>query len=84
MIHTCSECEYTVLVADLITTLMTFEKDNKLFLLKIWYNNRDLPFKFNNDCVFEFLQEGIRIDTMNNEILYLWYDAIECFKVEIE
>lgn len=80
MINVCDDCEYTILVADLIATLMVLEKDNERFELKLWYNNRDLPFTFESDCAFDFLQEGIRIDNMAT-ILYLWYDAIECFEV---
>ena len=81
MISICDDCEYTILVADLIATLMTLDKNNEKFVLKLWYNNRELPFGFEENCAFDFLQEGIRIDNMNT-ILYLWYDAIECFEVE--
>lgn len=83
MIDTCNDCEYTILVADLIATLMTKEKNNEFFLLKIWYTAHELPFIFNSNSAFEFLQEGIRIDTLDG-IFYLWYDAIECFKVEMK
>lgn len=82
MISISESSEYSILIADLIATLMTKDKKGEPFILKIWYNTRDLPFIFSSECAFEFLQEGIRIDSIE-AIYYLWYDAIECFKVEI-
>ena len=83
MIELCDTCEYNILIAGLIATLMQRDKDGLLFTLKIWYQGRELPFLFESHCHFEFLQEGLRVDS-GKEIFYLWYDTIDCFKVEKE
>lgn len=80
MIELCDECEYTILFADLIGTLSAKEKDGEYFTLKIWTHNRNLPFEFDSDCYFNFLQEGLRIEE-NNMIMYIFYDEIEVIMV---
>lgn len=73
MIELCEDCEYTVLIADLIATLMTYDKDDKVFTLKIWITGSELPFEFESSCHFDFLQEGLRVES-NDKIEYLFYD----------
>ena len=75
MIEVCDDCEYTVLIADLIATLMTYDKDNKPFTLKIWVTGSELPFEFDYSSHFDFLQEGLRVET-NERIVYLFYDIL--------
>lgn len=73
MIELCDDCDYTILVADLIATLMTMDKDDKQFTLKIWITGSELPFEFDCSSHFDFLQEGLRVET-NEKIIYLFYD----------
>lgn len=85
MIELQEDAEFVPLIADLIATLLTRdqmddEKD-RLFTLNIWTNNRDLPFSFESDCHFEFMQEGLRIED-NTAVMYLFYDTIEYVLVE--
>lgn len=80
MIDLCENCEYSILIADVIATLMTMEKDEKPFVIKIWYQNRELPLKFDSGSHFDFLQEGIRIDN-GQKICYMWYDIIDSIEV---
>ena len=80
MIELCDDCDYTVLIADLIATLMTYEKHNKPFILKIWINGSELPFEFDWNSHFDFLQEGLRVET-KKRIIYLFYDIISQIEV---
>ena len=73
--------EYVSLVADVIAVLSTMDKAGDKYLLKVWYNNCDLPFEFDSNCFIEFLQEGLKVDDAMC-IKYLWYDSIEAFMVE--
>lgn len=75
MIELCEDCEYTVLIADLIATLGTYDKHNKPFTLKIWVSSVELPFEFDSSSHFDFLQEGLRVET-KERIIYLFYDII--------
>lgn len=81
MIELCDDCEFTILFADLIGTLSALEKADESFALCIWVSNRDLPFRFESDLHFEFLQEGLRIDD-GKFITYLFYDIMEQIMVE--
>ena len=81
MIELCDDCDYSVIVADFIATLMTLDKDDKRFCVRIWISNTELPFKFDSDCHFDFLQEGIRVEE-NNTINYIFYDLITCIEVK--
>ena len=84
MIDVCDDCEYTVLIADLIITMNQLqETPPNLFTLKIWTTGRDLPFTFENHCDFHFLQEGIRIED-ERAVMYVWYDCIEYIRVDKE
>lgn len=76
MIELCDECEYSIIVADLIATLMTYDKHGKAFDVKIWFSNHNLPFTFDSDSHFDFLQEGVRIES-DIGISYIFYDVIE-------
>ena len=80
MIELCDDCDYTILVADLIATLMTMDKDSKPFTLKIWITGSELPFEFESFNHFDFLQEGIRVET-SDKIVYLFYDVINQLEV---
>lgn len=80
MIELCDDCDYTILIADLIATLITFEKDKESFELKIWYSNTEIPFSFDSDSLFSFLQEGLRVE-YNSKITYLFYDLITSIEV---
>ena len=80
MIELCDDCDYTILVADLIATLMTMDKDNQVFTLKIWITGSELPFEFESYNHFDFLQEGIRVES-NERIVYLFYDIISQIEV---
>lgn len=82
MISVCDDCEYTVIIADLIITLSDLEKkEPHLFTLKIWSSGRELPFEFENHCDFNFLQEGIRIED-GRAVMYIYYDTIEYVRVD--
>ena len=76
MISVCQDCEYTVLIADLIETLSAMDK----FVLRIWIGNNELPFLFNHEYDIKFLQEGIRIQKMN-VVEYIFYDVITELRV---
>lgn len=80
MIELCDDCDYTILIADLIGTLMAYDKDDKYFVLKIWINGTELPFEFESYNHFDFLQEGLRVET-NKRIIYLFYDIISQIEV---
>ena len=81
MIEVCDECDYVILIADLIATLGVMNNDNQRFCLKIWCNNVELPFEFDSDCYFNFLQEGLRVEDKNH-IHYLYYDVMEHIRVD--
>lgn len=80
VIELCEDCEYTVLIADLIATLGTYDKHNKPFILKIWITGSELPFEFDCSNHFDFLQEGLRVET-KERIVYLFYDIISEIEV---
>lgn len=80
MIEVCDDCEYTILFADLIATLMTYDKHNESFTLKIWVGNSELPFEFESYNHMDFLQEGIRIES-ESRIVYIFYDLITLMEV---
>ena len=76
-ISVCDECEYTVLIADLIETLASLD----LFMLKIWVNGSEISYDFKSkEKDFEFLQEGLKISD-NEMIDYIFYDTIVSVKV---
>lgn len=69
--------EYTVLIADLIKTLAGFDE----FILKVWVNGVELPFKYySKGTDFLFMQDGIRI-SWENTAEYLFYDTIAYIEV---
>ena len=78
MITVEDDCEFTILVADLIKTLALFDK--KLFELDIWVSGCELPLTFENSCDFHFMQEGVRI-IRGNIVEYVFYDVITYVKV---
>lgn len=76
MIYKAEDCEYTVLIADLMVTLDSLKK----FTLKIWVGSKDLPFKFDETSDLQFLQEGIKVET-EDRIIYIFYDTIDSIQV---
>lgn len=80
MIELCDDCEYTILIADLISTLMTYDKHDTKFQLNIWITGSELPFEFDCTNHFDFLQEGLRVET-RDRIVYLFYDIISEIEV---
>lgn len=80
MIELCEECDYSILIADLIATLMVLEKHKESFVVKMWCNTSELPFIFTDDSHFNFLQEGLRVER-NGSIKYIFYDVITCIEV---
>lgn len=80
MIELCDDCEYTILIADLIATLGVMDKDNQSFILKIWLTGSELPFEFDSGNHFNFLQEGLRVED-EDKVTYLFYDVIHQIEV---
>lgn len=79
MIKVCDDCEYTVLIADLIETLASLDE----FRLKMWVNGNEIPYTFHSGMAdFEFLQEGLKISNKEN-IQYLFYDTLISIMVMI-
>lgn len=76
MISVCDDCEYTILFADLIETLSALDK----FILEVYVNGCELPFVFESDNDFHFIQEGVRISD-GNDVMYLFYDTIAYVRV---
>ena len=56
MIEVEDECEFVTLIADLIKFIANSDK----FTLKIWVSGSEIPFEFDKECDFLFLQEGFR------------------------
>ena len=70
--------EFTVLIADLIKTLAGFDE----FVLKVWVNGVELPFKFKSkESDFLFMQDGIKVSTGNMLVEYLYYDVLSYIEV---
>ena len=76
MISLCENCDFSILVADMIEKMSSMD----LFVVKIWLNNAELPFIFDSDHDFYFMQEGIRISTKKN-VMYIFYDVITFVKI---
>ena len=75
----CDDCEFSILVADLIKTI----NDTSKFLLKIWLRGTELSFNYSDEWNYHFMQEGVRI--MNNEqIDWIFYDEIAFVRVYYE
>lgn len=71
------DCEYTVLISDLIITLDKLVKDGVDFKINFWITNNELPISFlGRNCDFLFIQEGVKI-TDNGYVYYIFYDTIE-------
>lgn len=81
MIELCDKCDYSIIIADLIATLMTKDENKELFVLKIWVHSCELPFDFESSSHFNFLQEGIRIES-NGSVMYIFYDEIQYVRVD--
>ena len=76
MIAKCDECEYTISIADLMSTLSFLDK----FELKIWIRGSELPMEYTERDDFKFLQESIKIVT-DSAIEYIFYDIIDLVRV---
>jgi len=76
MISVCDDCDYTVLIADLIETLAGLDK----FVLRIWVSGSEISYDFESDNDFKFLQEGLKVS--NKDMTdYIFYDTIVSVKV---
>jgi len=76
MIDVCDDCEYTITIADLIETLASCDK----FVIRIWLTGSELPFVYNQNHDFIFLQESIRICD-GRSVMYIFYDMISYVRV---
>ena len=76
MIAKCEDCEYTVSIADLMSTLSFLDK----FTLKIWISGSELPFEYTEADDFKFLQESLKIMT-DTAIEYIFYDIIQLVRI---
>lgn len=63
------DCEYLVIIADLMVLLDSLDK----FTVLIWLNGVEKPFKYDSTSDFNFMTEGIRIDSDNHHSI-LFYD----------
>ena len=72
MIRKCDDCEYSVLIADLMVTLDRADQ----FILKIWTGGKELAFIFDDEHTLTFLQEGIKAEK-GNRVNYIFYDTID-------
>ena len=73
------DSEFSILVADFIETIASTTK----FLLLVWINGSELPFEFNQNCTFHFMQEGFRVSN-GNTIDYIFYDNIATVRLVYE
>lgn len=69
-------CDYSVMIADLMITLDSLKK----FIVKFWIGTVEVPYEYEEDSDFEFLQEGIKITT-DGKSTYLWYDTITTMEI---
>ncbi len=77
MIQVCDDCEYTILIADLIESLARSDS----FLLRIWVSGSEISYDFRSfEKDFKFLQEGLKISD-EEMIDYIFYDTIVSIKV---
>lgn len=76
MISKCEDCEYSILIADLMVTLDSAD----VFVLKIWMGGKELPFIFDDEHDICFLQEGIRAEK-GTRVNYIFYDTIDNIQV---
>ena len=72
----CDDCEFSILIADLIKTISNTEK----YLLKIWLRGTELPFKYSYERDYHFMQEGVRIMD-DRHIDWIFYDEIAFVRV---
>lgn len=80
MISLCEECEFSVVVADLIESMSSITN----FKILIWVNGSEIPFTYHSsECDFHFLQEGVRV-THGKKVDYLFYDTMVTVRVEDE
>ena len=79
MISKCDDCEYTILIAELMVTLSKLDK----FTLMIWVNTSELPFIYSDEHDIKFLQEGIMIVT-SSMIDFLFYDIITNVRIKYD
>lgn len=76
MIAKCDDCEYTVSIADLMSTLSFLDE----FELKIWISGSELPLEYDESDDFKFLQESLKIVT-DTAIEYIFYDIIQLVRI---
>ena len=81
------DSEFSITMKDFIETLSQQDE----FLLKIWVNGSEIPYKYKNDCDFHFISEGIRITRYIKyedlgefkTIDYVLYDTIVAMRLEL-
>ena len=59
MIQSYDEIEYSDIIKDVISTLKSSEK----FILKIWVDGSEVPFKIGEVADIEFLKESVKISS---------------------
>ena len=72
MIQKCEDCEYSILIADLMVTLDSADE----FVMKVWIGGKEIPFIFDDEHTITFLQEGIKAEK-KNRVNYIFYDSID-------
>lgn len=73
------DCEFTVLIADLIKFLASHER----FTVRIWISGSEIAYSYTDKSDFLFLQEGVRVDT-GEWTDYLYYDTITAMRIYYE
>lgn len=76
MISVDDNSEFTILTVDFIETLA---KANE-FILKIWVNGSEIPYRYTEKDELYFMQEGIRIKG-DGFIDWIFYDTISAMRL---
>ena len=71
MITISDDGDFTYTIFDVILQLNELDK----FVLKIWTNNSELAFTYDESYDFHFLQESIRV-SKDNRVIYITLDTI--------
>ena len=71
--------EFTVLIADFIETLAGTGE----FILKIWINNSEIPYVYDEKNSFYFMQEGFRVSG-RGVIDWFFYDTISTVRLHYD
>ena len=71
--------EFTIMIADFIETLAGTGE----FILKIWINNSEIPYVYNEKDSFYFMQEGFRVSS-KGVIDWFFYDTISTVRLHYD